>query len=36
MPVAGIDGIELRYEVRGEPGAPALLLIMGLGMPAAM
>ena len=36
MPVASVNGIELRYEVRGEPGAPALLLIMGLGMPAAM
>jgi pimeloyl-ACP methyl ester carboxylesterase len=36
MPVATSSGIDLEYEVLGEPGAPAVLLIMGLGMPAAM
>jgi pimeloyl-ACP methyl ester carboxylesterase len=34
--IATADGIRLEYEVQGEPGAPALLLVMGLGMPAAM
>ncbi len=36
MPVAQSNGVSLEYEVRGDPGAPPLLLIMGLGMPAAM
>jgi pimeloyl-ACP methyl ester carboxylesterase len=36
MPLAAIDDVTLDYEVRGEPGAPAVLLVMGLGMPAAM
>ncbi|HET9694523.1 MAG TPA: alpha/beta hydrolase [Steroidobacteraceae bacterium] len=36
MPVATTNGIELVYEVHGEPEAPAVLLVMGLGMPAAM
>ncbi|MGI9246903.1 MAG: alpha/beta fold hydrolase [Steroidobacteraceae bacterium] len=36
MPVATANGIELAYEVLGEPDAPAVLLVMGLGMPAAM
>ena len=36
MPVARAEGLDLAYEVRGAPNAPAVLLIMGLGMPAAM
>ena len=36
MPVARAEGLDLAYEVRGAPDAPAVLLIMGLGMPAAM
>lgn len=36
MPKVAVNGIELEYELRGDPAAPALLLIMGLGMPAAM
>ena len=36
MPLAAIDDVTLDYEVHGEPDAPAVLLVMGLGMPAAM
>jgi pimeloyl-ACP methyl ester carboxylesterase len=36
MPVAEVNGLRIAYEVRGEPPAPAVLLVMGLGMPAAM
>jgi proline iminopeptidase len=36
MATAQADGVALDYEVRGVPAAPALLLVMGLGMPAAM
>ena len=36
MPIASHDGLQLEYEVVGEAGAPAVLLVMGLGMPAAM
>jgi pimeloyl-ACP methyl ester carboxylesterase len=36
MPLATVNGLELDYTVSGEPEAPAVLLIMGLGMPAAM
>jgi pimeloyl-ACP methyl ester carboxylesterase len=36
MPVARAEGLDLAYEVHGAPDAPAVLLIMGLGMPAAM
>jgi proline iminopeptidase len=36
MPVAALNGIELDYEVHGDPAAPAVLLVMGLGMPALM
>ena len=36
MPTTHLDGIDLEFDVRGEPGAPAVLLIMGLGMPAAL
>ncbi|MEV4703062.1 alpha/beta hydrolase [Actinoplanes sp. NPDC049316] len=31
MPVAHSNGIDIAYETLGDPGAPALLLIMGLG-----
>ena len=33
MTSATVRGIELDYESRGDAGAPAILLIMGLGMP---
>ena len=36
MPVTEVNGVQIAYEVRGEPSAPAVLLVMGLGMPAAM
>jgi proline iminopeptidase len=36
MPILQTNGIELDYEVLGDPAAPPLLLIMGLGMPSAM
>jgi proline iminopeptidase len=36
MPVAQVNGVALEYEVRGAREEPAVLLIMGLGMPAAM
>ena len=36
MPLTASNGVELDYEVHGEPGAPAVLLVMGLGMPAVM
>ena len=36
MPIAAIDDVTLDYEVHGKPDAPAVLLVMGLGMPAAM
>jgi proline iminopeptidase len=35
MPTATANGLTLEYEVHGAPDAPALLAIMGLGMPAA-
>lgn len=31
MPRAKSNGIEIEYEVMGDPGAPAMLLVMGLG-----
>ncbi|MFI5934527.1 alpha/beta hydrolase [Actinoplanes sp. NPDC051494] len=31
MPVARTNGVELAYETAGDPDAPALLLVMGLG-----
>lgn len=31
MPVARTNGVELAYEILGDPAAPPLLLIMGLG-----
>jgi pimeloyl-ACP methyl ester carboxylesterase len=36
MSIAQVNGITLDYEVHGEPAAPVVLLIMGLGMPAAL
>lgn len=36
MGIATAGNVRLDYEDRGEPDAPALLLVMGLGMPAAM
>jgi pimeloyl-ACP methyl ester carboxylesterase len=36
VPHAEVNGLRLDYEVRGAAEAPPLLLIMGLGMPAAM
>ena len=36
MPRLTTNGIEIEYETRGADDAPPLLLIMGLGMPAAM
>ena len=36
MPRLTANGIEIEYETRGADDAPPLLLIMGLGMPAAM
>jgi pimeloyl-ACP methyl ester carboxylesterase len=36
MPIASHDGLQIEYDVVGEDGAPAVLLVMGLGMPAAM
>jgi pimeloyl-ACP methyl ester carboxylesterase len=36
MPFADVNGLRLEYEVHGEVHAPPLLLVMGLGMPAAM
>ena len=36
MPVAVDGDVRLEYEVLGEPSAPPVLLVMGLGMPAAM
>lgn len=35
MPSLAVNGLNLEYEVAGDPSAPPILLIMGLGMPAA-
>ncbi|HEX4944358.1 MAG TPA: alpha/beta fold hydrolase [Usitatibacteraceae bacterium] len=32
MPTVSANGISLAYEVAGEPGAPVMVLVMGLGM----
>ena len=32
MPSIAADGVTLEYESRGDPGAPVVLLVMGLGM----
>ena len=36
MPVVEANGLRIDCEVRGEAGAPVVLLVMGLGMPAAL
>jgi len=36
MPFVRANGVDLAYEVRGDPAAPPLLLVMGLGMPLAL
>ena len=36
MPLVAANGLQIDAEVHGEPGAPVVLLIMGLGMPAAL
>ena len=36
MPVVEANGLKIECEVHGDPGAPTVLLIMGLGMPAAL
>jgi len=36
MPVVGANGIRIDCEVHGAPDAPVVLLVMGLGMPAAL
>jgi len=36
MPLAPVNGLQLHYELRGNPTGPPLLLVMGLGMPAAL
>lgn len=36
MPVVDANGLKIDCEVSGEPGAPVVLLVMGLGMPSAL
>jgi len=36
MPLVAANGLQIDAEVHGETGAPVILLIMGLGMPAAL
>ncbi len=36
MPTLQANGLSLDFEVRGDPAAPPLLLVMGLGMPSAL
>ena len=36
MPRVETNGLQVDCEVHGEPGAPVILLVMGLGMPAAL
>ena len=36
MPLVESNGLRIDCDVHGEPGAPVVLLIMGLGMPAAL
>jgi len=36
MPVVEANGLKIDCEVHGDPGAPTVLLVMGLGMPAAL
>lgn len=36
MPVVEANGLRIDAEVHGDPGGPVVLLVMGLGMPAAL
>ena len=36
MPIVDANGLRIDCEVHGDPAAPVVLLIMGLGMPAAL
>ena len=36
MPTLAANGLTIDYELRGDPAAPAVLLVMGLGMPSAL
>lgn len=36
MPRVDANGLQVDCEVHGEPGSPVVLLVMGLGMPAAL
>jgi proline iminopeptidase len=36
MPTLQANGLTLDFEVRGDPAAPPILLVMGLGMPSAL
>jgi pimeloyl-ACP methyl ester carboxylesterase len=36
MPSVTVNGIEIDYSLYGDPASPPLLLVMGLGMPAAL
>jgi len=36
MPFVRANGVDLAYEVRGDPAAPPVLLVMGLGMPLSL
>jgi proline iminopeptidase len=36
MPALQANGLTLDYELHGEPAAPPVLLVMGLGMPSAL
>lgn len=36
MPFARANGVDLAYEVRGDPAAPPVLFVMGLGMPLTL
>ena len=36
MPIVDANGLQIDCEVHGDPAAPVVLLIMGLGMPAAL
>lgn len=35
MPSAAVNGLTIEYEALGDPAAPPILLVMGLGMPLA-
>jgi proline iminopeptidase len=36
MPIVRANGIDIAYEVKGDPSAPPVLFVMGLGMPLAL